>query len=695
MPIVSGNYESPTWVNDQAPKLNASEMNAITETVEASQVLTGSGAPTSATAGVVGQKYVDTSTTPPTLYLCTATSGGYTWWDFVAELNNKANIDGYYEDMTVGNAEQLISTVRVTDTAPYLFRTTGGSADVGNRSYPVLTGGTIAWNQILEPTATGWTLAAVSLSVSNGVFSVSPTTSSTSYKSARKNMLVPGHRYYIACDGYTDSSNGNTAYFRAYTNSFSTSIANMQGVLSIPAGETYSHRQNIFTPNVGYTYLYLAFMTGEASSTTAYVTNCVLVDLTLMFGTAIADYVASLETAEAGSGIAWLKSYGFFRRSYYAYDAGTLMSVCTSQHKTVGLNAYNPTTGTAQLVGGQQYQITGTYTAVAYADINGNAETLTPDADGYFTPTNSGTLTVTGGNATDTCVHLVWSGGMDDTWEPYTEHTYPLDSVVLRGLPQLSSDNQLYYGGDYYSPSGEITRRYAEIDLTNHIWTYTPAGSGVNKSYFRCTVAGRPSGAAKTNGAITIICSKYPSTLNRAYSAMGTYTGNYDRICLDSSNGNVVVYTDDYTDVDAFKAAMSGVKLVYLLTASGQTTESADPYTSPQVVDDFGTEEYTDALYAAGTRDVEIPVGHTTEYPANLRDKLQHLPDLADADGRYSIQQAGTQMSLTPDTAPGRLNALEAKVPNPPSTDGTYTLQVVVATVDEEQTATYSWVAAT
>jgi len=76
MPIVSGNYESPTWVNDQAPKLNADEMNAITQTVEASQVLTGSGAPTTSTAGVVGQKYVDTSTTPPTIYVCTGTSGG-------------------------------------------------------------------------------------------------------------------------------------------------------------------------------------------------------------------------------------------------------------------------------------------------------------------------------------------------------------------------------------------------------------------------------------------------------------------------------------------------------------------------------------------------------------------------------------------------------------------------------------------
>lgn len=61
-------------------------------------------------------------------------------------------------------------------------------------------------------------------------------------------------------------------------------------------------------------------------------------DLTQMFGTAIADYVYSLEQSEAGSGIAWLQSYGFFTKDYYAYDAGSLQSVCTSARKITSLD---------------------------------------------------------------------------------------------------------------------------------------------------------------------------------------------------------------------------------------------------------------------------------------------------------------------------------------------------------------------
>ena len=40
-----------------------------------------------------------------------------------SRLAQKANIDGAYESMTVGNAEQLISSVTVNDKVPYNFRT--------------------------------------------------------------------------------------------------------------------------------------------------------------------------------------------------------------------------------------------------------------------------------------------------------------------------------------------------------------------------------------------------------------------------------------------------------------------------------------------------------------------------------------------------------------------------------------------
>lgn len=66
--------------------------------------------------------------------------------------------------------------------------------------------------------------------------------------------------------------------------------------------------------------------------------NFQLFDLTKMFGSAIADYVYTIEQSTAGSGIAWLKSYGFFTEDYYAYDTGSLQSVNASAHKTYDAN---------------------------------------------------------------------------------------------------------------------------------------------------------------------------------------------------------------------------------------------------------------------------------------------------------------------------------------------------------------------
>ena len=62
---------------------------------------------------------------------------------------NKANIDGYYSEMTVGNAEQLVSTVGIEDKTPYNFRTAGGSVDIGDREEDMIVGGTVAWNQLV------------------------------------------------------------------------------------------------------------------------------------------------------------------------------------------------------------------------------------------------------------------------------------------------------------------------------------------------------------------------------------------------------------------------------------------------------------------------------------------------------------------------------------------------------------------
>lgn len=80
MPIYNNNYVAPVWINDMPPAIDQDEMRAMSQTIQASQVLVGTGAPTQYTTGVVGQRYADTSTTPYTIYkLVTAAEDANVW----------------------------------------------------------------------------------------------------------------------------------------------------------------------------------------------------------------------------------------------------------------------------------------------------------------------------------------------------------------------------------------------------------------------------------------------------------------------------------------------------------------------------------------------------------------------------------------------------------------------------------------
>lgn len=475
--------------------------------------------------------------------------------------------DGNYPEMTVGTSEQLLSTQYVTDKTPYLFRTTGGGSDVGNREYVRgITGGTVAWNQLC-----------------NGLSATVPS----------------GHKY----------------------------LSKISTTWSVSAS----------------TGAAITGLTGGSD---------MVIDLTQLFGAAIADYIYSLEQDTAGAGVALFRK--LFPNDYYPYNAGELKSVeGVSSHDMVGFNAYNPATGTAKVLGGHPYQITGTYTTISL-----DGTTITPDASGLFTPDANGTLTVTGGNGSDTCVHLVWSDTHNGEYKPYEKHTYALDSsLTLRGIPKLDSSNNLYYDGDVYAPDGTVTRRYGIVDLGTLSWDYVAPDSDFPYGYFKTSVSD------KGIGRQSVICSKYVT-------GQGASLEQVDKACLGSASSSTFYVVDSsYSDAATFKTAMNGVMLVYELATP--TTETAEPYTEIQICDDWGTEEYVSTSI--------VPVGHTTDYPANLRDKLQHLPDLASADGNYIVSQSGTQMTLAP---------LPIVIPAPPTTDGTYTFRATVSNGEP----TLSWV---
>lgn len=583
---------------------------------------------------------------------------------------SKANIDGSYWQMTVGNAEQLLSTVGITDETPYLFRTSGGSVDIGDRETDKIVGGTVAWNQLVVngnfSSDANWSwrqpggggvennegkLIAVNTTLNNQMF--------------QSIALPANHKFLVMFSARKGADNSFSALAVALASNATRNVTKNVTLGTTKADYAVIMTHTAASDNLRFTLTASSLSVGD----TAYISNVNLIDLTQMFGPTIADYVYALESSTAGTGIAWLQKYGFFTKSHYSYNAGTLMSVNTSSHNMVGFNAYNPSSGVARLVGGMQYQISGAYTSVSYIDVSGKNETISIDANGYFTPTSNGTLSVTGGNSATTCVHLVWDGERDGKWEQYSEYDYELDSnLELRGIPKLDASNNLYYDGDVYAPNGAVTRKYGIVDLGTLTWTKPTATDWMTfQSNGIQSVVKLPPSTGE--GWKIIRCTKYCGALSS--------TGdNY--ICINSGGYIRVKDTANASLTGAeFKTLMSGVYLVYELATP--TTETADTYTNPQIVDDWGTEEYVDYAYSQGTRDVQIPVGHSTWYMNNLRAKLEMSPNSPNADGLYLFKHENGINTYV---------AYIKELPDNPNDNGTYVLKLT----KNESTATLAWV---
>lgn len=439
-------------------------------------------------------------------------------------------------------------------------------------------------------------------------------------------------------------------------------------------------------------------------------------DLTQMFGTGIANHAYILEQTTSGTGVSWFNR--LFPKSYYSYNAGELMSVNTSAHKMVGFNAWdeqwdlgdiNGATG-ANIDGAANYIRSKNFIKVVpdtvmcihsdtetgnssrrfvvyYYDSNYNflyfdslinlTSTFTTPSNCYYikfrTNINSGTQVYNN----DICVNLSWDGERDGEYEEYEEHIYPLDSsLTLRGIPKLSSDDSLYYDGDIYESDGTVARKYIKVDLGSLSWVYQPS-----VPYFQATLSASNKAKPNSNSGYdpdNIICDTYrPLTWRELYNN----TAEPKSIAVHFDGNSICVYDPDYTDAATFKSAVSGVMLVYELATP--TTESANPYTNPQLVEDFGTEEYIDYAVSQGTREVAVPVGHDTIYVVNLRAKLEMAPDSPEENGDYIMRKTSEGNSYVPLTEVKEL-------PNMPTINGNYSLKLTVT----NGTPTLTWVMA-
>ncbi len=485
------------------------------------------------------------------------------------------------------------------NTAPYLFRASPQLGHSYNSKLPTIVGGSVVGNQIVGTgtwrgdTVNGVTLVSDS---STGTITVSGTATdfvqiSFTYPEAK---LRANRVYYLA---QPNGASGSTYYIRTGENTF----------------WSYKHIGKVETEsNLASGGVRMVVQSGQTVNLTF---RPQMVDLTAMLGTTIADRAYAKEQAQAGSGIAWLKSYGFISDSYVAYDTGTMQSVEATEHVTRGFNQWDGEyeNGSLSSVDGSpssdssKYRSTNFIRVVPsttyYFKLTSNSYVYEYDADKQFiqrtamntpnifvTSANCGyikfTSVRTGFDADSTCINLS-DPSINGKYFPYEEHTYALDSdLVLRGVPKVDANDNIYYDGDLYQPSGQVDRRFGYDDLGTLDWTLHSSG------IFYTPMPQRKAGA--TN----LVC-KYP------VSQASTWGAIEDKTCIGNTvSGYFYIRDDSYTDAASFKTAMSGVYLVYELATT--TTETTEPFTTPMLCDPSGTEEWV--------TDNGVPVGHQTTY---------------------------------------------------------------------------------
>lgn len=538
----------------------------------------------------------------------------------------------------------------LTNTTPYLYRK---SPAIGTRVMEnALVGASIVKNQLLQngdfADNTGWQTSNCTLSVSSNIAELTANGAYAQiYRSVSWNN---GHRYLIVITAEGDNAN-SVLYVGGGSSTFS--------AVEKTVGNQYSTVGIIVTASKTGNYSLILANSNSASGSKFYLKNAMCFDLTQMFGSTIADAAYTKEQSTAGSGIAWLKSYGFFKEDYYAYNTGVIQSVEATKKVVVGKNQYDKANGVLSgypTSGGAWYQATDstkelsivvklreglTYTAQRKS---GAACIFRIQASNTETLTNGQTLQIidnSGVNETTTKTFTVPVGypyvvfyvrntasastlTVDDvknafqveigstatSYEPYETHEITYPEVTLRGLFELVGD-EIKANGDRLESDGS-----AQIIMTHHLFNgsegFTYTKDYTTTAWFATTQI--TDGKSATQNVISdkfISVSDYGDyegvrVLSNGSIAIGILKSKLSSV---NTSGFATWLSNNNTDVQYEKAT--------------PTTESLAPYENPQPSFVGGTEEFiTNTI---------VPVGHDSEY--------KKLPVMFDDDYIQTIQE--------------------------------------------------------
>lgn len=466
----------------------------------------------------------------------------------------------------IKNRLQSVRTLVSTD--PYTFRQSKGNlADIE------IEGASVAWNQLMQngnfASSSGWQSDSASLSIANNEAVVTFTGSAWN-NDLRRYITIPAN-HVVMFSAMVKSSLGLSNNHLTFGITYGGGGAQNSSNINYSNNYTRAYRV-IKTNNTSVTARLSLKENGSALSGESFnVKEFNVFDLTVMFGSTIADAIYAMEQASEGAGVAFFRKY--FPKDYYAYDAGSIQSVCIGSRKAAQfynfdhsniLNAYiNESTGTiaSSSTGSKtvyfyaprgEYRITkkssSTFRIALYENMPVVGSTIVSDSmvkltlqkECIYTTSRDGWIAIF-------CVHSASAYDLEnaqriiDSIEVHkTVATYPFDSTKeLRGMFDFVN-GELKANGDIYTADGNIQKKYGIVDLGTLDWKYYSS-----KQYFYSTLS---NAKVPSSGSIAgnIVCAKYPNVPNTS-----PFPDAIDKVICLTQNGQLEIKDTSYnTDAE-------------------------------------------------------------------------------------------------------------------------------------------------
>lgn len=528
----------------------------------------------------------------------------------VDSVADKANVNGNYPTMTVGQADSITSDREIEDAEdacpPITFGTAGGSAEIqsGYNNFEELRGNSIVWNQLVKngnfADSTRWSSEAANIIINDGVGTA--TFNSNSGKVTNYiNDVTQGHKYLILASLKANDS-GSTPTLVQYLDASGGFFPVRSNVIS------WNIVSTIFTVNSLYAnpQIQVRNLSAEnVTDTTIQIKNVMLIDLTQMFGAG-----NEPETVE--------EFRKLFPKPYYEYNAGTLLSSQSTSLISRGRNQWdeewvNSWGNVGNVIASKNFIRvfpnteyffkcpTEYYPYVAFYDanqqlldgysegggsniINSNSVFTTPENACYMKFRMQGQYGTTYKN--DICIYINW-----DTpnlpYVPYEAQTVTLPNIELR------SAGSVY---DVLYATGGGKRRIGVVDLSTI--TFTHDGT---RWYASASALGIKLPSSNDNKA-NLTSSKY------SVYAINTMATDSSKIGIGiATNGNIYIY-DIATNIP------TGYLNYELATETDIPTSENEGWTELVKVDNFGTLQFT----TSPEQVPQVPQAYFIRYTVNL-----------------------------------------------------------------------------